>query len=60
MHMNKWSVSYVQDQKTMAHRLTADKREIRDFPKFAYGELLLSANRYTPCRALGDNNEKTI
>ena len=26
--------------------LTADKRENFDFPKFAYGELLLSANCY--------------
>jgi hypothetical protein len=25
---------------------TADKREIKDFPKFAYWQLLLSANRY--------------
>jgi len=27
-------------------RITADKREIKDFPKFAYRQLLLSAKYY--------------
>jgi hypothetical protein len=42
----------------MARRLTADKRETRDFPKFAYSELLLSANRYTPAVPKGNDKKQ--
>ena len=34
------------------HRLTADKREIRNFRKFAFRKLLLSTKRYLQCRLI--------
>jgi len=41
--MNRQAKRYAPSGLALAGRLTAGKREIKDFPKFAFGKLLLSA-----------------